>query len=151
MAVIQQIWLYEIIGSTLPMCQNTTMRVNRAWIKIYCALCSKTYNTLHSCHNFPDGSQQAARGARICEMSLLLCSSWHFRDDYDFCHDVYRLEIMNSSINYNDIIISAMASQISSLTIAYSIFFRRRSKKPSKLSVTVLCEGNSPVTGEFLV
>ena len=27
--------------------------------------------------------------------------------------------------------------------------FRRRSKKTSKLRVTVLCEGNSPVTGEF--
>ena len=30
------------------------------------------YNTLHSCHNFPAGSRQAARGARICETSLLL-------------------------------------------------------------------------------
>ena len=28
-------------------------------------------------------------------------------------------------------------------------FFRRRSKKTSKLRVTGLCEGNSPVTGEF--
>ena len=28
--------------------------------------------------------------------------------------------------------------------------FRRRSKKASKLCVTDLCEGNSPVTGEFL-
>ena len=27
--------------------------------------------------------------------------------------------------------------------------FRRRSKKTSKLRVTALCEGNSPVTGEF--
>ena len=27
--------------------------------------------------------------------------------------------------------------------------FRRRSKKPSKLCVTGLCAGNSPVTGEF--
>ena len=41
------------------------------WIKRYCILCSKTYNTLHSCHNFPAGSQQAARGAGICETSLL--------------------------------------------------------------------------------
>ena len=32
---------------------------------------TKTYNTLHSCHNFPAGSRQAAVGARICEMSLL--------------------------------------------------------------------------------
>ena len=32
-----------------------------------------TYNTLHSCHNFPAGLRQAARGARICETSLLYC------------------------------------------------------------------------------
>ena len=62
---------YEIIGGTLPVCLNTTLRVNRARIKIYCVLCSKTYNTLHSCHNFPAGSRQATRGARICETSLL--------------------------------------------------------------------------------
>ena len=31
----------------------------------------KKYNTLHSCHNFPAGSRQAARCARICETSLL--------------------------------------------------------------------------------
>ena len=53
------------------MCQNTIMRVNGACIKIYCVLCSKTYNTLQSCHNFPAGSWQAARGTRICETSLL--------------------------------------------------------------------------------
>ena len=74
-SVLQQIWLYEIIGDTLPMCQNTTMRVNGAWIKRYCVLCSKTYNTLHSCHNFPAGLQQAARDARICETSLLSAST----------------------------------------------------------------------------
>ena len=41
-------------------------------------------------------------------------------------------------IHYNDGIISAMASQITSLTIVYS---RRRSKKTSKLSVTGLFWG----------
>ena len=30
-----------------------------------------TWDTFHSCHNFPAGSRQAARGARICEKSLL--------------------------------------------------------------------------------
>ena len=40
----------------------------------------------------------------------------------------------------------AMASQITGVTIVYS---RRRSKKTSKLRVTGLCEGNSPVTCEF--
>ena len=69
--MLQQIWLYEIIGDTLQMGQNTTMRVNGALIKSYCVLCSKTYNTLHGCHNFPAGSRQAARVARICETSLL--------------------------------------------------------------------------------
>ena len=44
----------------------------------------------------------------------------------------------------------AMASQITSLMIVYStVYSRRRSKKTSKLCVTGLCEGNSPVTGEF--
>ena len=31
------------------------------------------YNTLHSCHNFPAGSRQATRGARVCETSLFCC------------------------------------------------------------------------------
>ena len=43
-----------------------------------------------------------------------------------------------------------MASQITSLTIVDSaVYSRRRSKKTSKLRVTGLCEGNSPVAGEF--
>ena len=41
---------------------------------------------------------------------------------------------------------SAMAFQITLRTIVHS---RRRSKKASKLRVTSLCEGNSPVIGEF--
>ena len=52
--------------------------------------------------------------------------------------------------HHNDVIISAMASQINSLTIVYStVYSRRRSRKTPKLRVTGLCEGNSPVTGEF--
>ena len=44
----------------------------------------------------------------------------------------------------------AMASQITSLTIVYSTIYSGADKKnPSKLRVTGLCEGNSPVTGEF--
>ena len=70
MGVLKQVWLYKIYGGVLLIYQNTTMRVNGAWIKRYCVLCSKTYNTLHSCHNFPAGSRQATRGARICETSL---------------------------------------------------------------------------------
>ena len=55
-----------------------------------------------------------------------------------------------SNIHYNDVIMSAMASQITSLTIVYStVYSRRRSKKTSKLRVTGLYEGNSPVSDEF--
>ena len=44
----------------------------------------------------------------------------------------------------------AMVSQITYLTIVYStVYSRLRSKKTPKLRVTGLCEGNSPVTGEF--
>ena len=43
-----------------------------------------------------------------------------------------------------------MACQITSLTIVYSTrLFGRTSKKTSKLRVTGLCAGNSPIIGEF--
>ena len=51
------------------------------------------------------------------------------------------------SFHYSDVIMSMMASQITSLTIVYSTVYS--AKKISKLRVTGLCEGNSPVTGEF--
>ena len=57
---------------------------------------------------------------------------------------------------YNDVIMSTMASQITSLTIVYStVYSTRRSKKTSKLCVTGLCDGRGegghrwPMTGEF--
>ena len=55
-----------------------------------------------------------------------------------------------SHIHYNDALMSEMASHITSVPIVYStICCRRRSKKTSRLHVTDLCAGNSPVTGEF--
>ena len=53
------------------------------------------------------------------------------------------------TLYYSDVIMSEMASQITSVYSVYSTVFRRRSKKISKLRVTGLCEGNSPVIGEF--
>ena len=51
---------------------------------------------------------------------------------------------------YNDVMMSLMASQITSLTTVYSNFYsRRRWKKTSKFRITYLCEGNSLVTSEF--
>ena len=58
--------------------------------------------------------------------------------------------------HYSGVIMGAMASQITSLAIYSGVpnhqpnrLFRHRSKKTSKLRVTDLCVGNSPVTGEF--
>ena len=54
------------------------------------------------------------------------------------------------NLHYNDVIMSTMASQITSLMIVYSnVYSRHRSKKTSKLCVTGLCERNSQVAGEF--
>ena len=51
------------------------------------------------------------------------------------------------SEHHNDVIMSTMAPQITSPMIVYPIFYsRRRSKGTSKLRVTSLCDGNSPVT-----
>ena len=43
----------------------------------------------------------------------------------------------------------AIASQITNLTIAYSIVYSDADQKKSKLRVIGLCAGNSPGTGEF--
>ena len=60
------------------------------------------------------------------------------------------IDTKTRSSHYSDVMMRAMASQITSLTIVYSaIYSRRRSQSPTKLRVTGLCEGNSPVTGEF--
>ena len=57
---------------------------------------------------------------------------------------------LNRYMHYNDVIMGAMATQITSLTIVCStVYSKRRSKKTSKLCVTGLSAGNSPVTGEF--
>ena len=60
------------------------------------------------------------------------------------------LIISASHNHYNGVIMGAMASEITSLTIVHStVYSRRGSKKTSKFRVTGLCVGNSPVTGEF--
>ena len=57
---------------------------------------------------------------------------------------------LSAAFDYIDVMMGAIVSQITSLAIVYSsVTFRRRSKETSKLRVTGLCEGNSPVTGKF--
>ena len=51
--------------------------------------------------------------------------------------------------HYSDVIIGAMAYQITSLTIVYSNVYSGVDKKTIKLRVTGFCAVNSPVSGEF--
>ena len=52
--------------------------------------------------------------------------------------------------HYNDVIITTMASQITSLTIINStVYSGTDESKTPKFRVTGLCERNSPVTVEF--
>ena len=51
--------------------------------------------------------------------------------------------------HYGEVIMSTTASQITTHDCLLNPLFRYRSKKTSKLRVTGLCVGNSPVTGEF--
>ena len=76
-------------------CENTTMRVNGAWIKIHCILRSKTYNTLHSCHNFPAGLRQAARDPCIGETSLFGVCCEYFGENWV----IMRLSSMERSLH----------------------------------------------------
>ena len=54
-------------------------------------------------------------------------------------------------VHYGDVIIGAIASQITSLTIVYSAVYSDADHRKIKLRVTGLCTGNSPGTGEFPV
>ena len=52
--------------------------------------------------------------------------------------------------HYNDVIMGAMASQITNVAIVYStVYSGADQRKHEKLRVTGLCVGNSPVTDEF--
>ena len=52
--------------------------------------------------------------------------------------------------HYNDVIMGAIASKITDLTIVYSIVYSDADQRKHQSSgVTGLCVGNSPGTGEF--
>ena len=61
----------------LLICQNTTMRVNGARVRIYYVLCSKTYGSFSCLFWFPAGSRRAAGCARFSEICLLATICWH--------------------------------------------------------------------------
>ena len=54
-------------------------------------------------------------------------------------------------VHCSDVIMSVMASQVTDVSIVYLTVGSGTEQKKLKLRVTGLCEGNSPVTGEFPV
>ena len=79
---------------------------------------------------------------------IILKIQW-FKMPEDISWIVAVFWVLNSclDVHYTDVIKSAMASQITNVSIVFSTVCR--SKKTSKLRVTGLCEGNSPLTGVF--
>ena len=75
-----------------------------------------------------------------------------YQTTYEWSHECHGTKYYNkhiSAYHYNDVIMSTIASQITSLAIVYSTAYAGAYKKTSKLRVTGLCAGNSPGTGEF--
>ena len=69
-----------------------------------------------------------------------------------FCHrpkHVAKNVFQAPKLHCGDVIMSTMESHVTSLTIFTQPFIQMQIKETSKLRVTGLCEGNSPVTGEF--
>ena len=85
-------------------------------------------------------------------IDIILISFWNESHRVMICMTLLQLYVftcggVSRAFHYNDVIMSTTASQITNCLL--NLLFRRRSKKTSKLSVTGICERNSPVTGEF--
>ena len=112
MGILHQIWLYEIIGIMLLMCQNTSMRAYGAWIETYYVSCSKTYRAFDNVSQSSASSRQATRSARICETVHYFRTLWWDRrsmafDSYLFgccTHSklimIYRLSSSSSKLRH---------------------------------------------------
>ena len=91
-----------------------------------------------------------AASSTIISSGEILDRSWAYSiyiDGYDTALILnLTCAFLDKVLHYNDVIMSAMTS----LTIVYSTVYSGIDKKnTSKLRVIGLCEGNSPVTGEF--
>ena len=72
---------------------------------------------------------------------------WLFRSQWGNIEGIGQNDPTNPPIHYDDVLMSTMASLI--IGFLLNSLCRHRSKETSKLRVTGLCEGNSPLTGEF--
>ena len=77
-----------------------------------------------------------AEQTQPCHFRLIRIVTWLVKIVYDIYHN-------------NDVIMNAMASQITGVSIVYPTVCLGADHKKSKLCVTGLFKGNSPVTDEF--
>ena len=125
------------------------------WNRLWYLVCDKVKNIMrkkrkwnissHFNHNVLVGLHECHHGdCRCCVAEWMPATTLIATAESSYA--LYALRL----VHYNDVIMSAMASQVTSLTIVYpTVYWRCRSQKTSKLRVTGLCEGNSPVTDEF--
>ena len=93
----------------------------------------------------------------ICHMHCGICEVSQNLHNRRFnslwpCDAILRRRALSLLVDkhYSDVIMGAVASQITSLSIVYStVYSGADQRKYQKLRVTGLCAGNSPVTGEF--
>ena len=78
------------------------------------------------------------------------CNSLEYRVPVNLLRGCSIFKWVAKWTHYNDVIMSAMVAEITSLTIVQSSVYSGADQiKTSKISFTGLCEGISPVTGEF--
>ena len=116
------------------MFQITTIRLHTCIIDIHPHKADTTetrYNTVTFFQNTQTNSPYLA--SRVSYGLYIVSSNIH---------------LLSTLTHYDDVIMTAMASQITSLTIVYSIVYSAADKRKHQSSVS-LCAGNSPGTGEF--
>ena len=127
-----------------------------------CRCADNIFKCLFSKENAWISNEMSLKGPINNIPALVLIMAWHRPGDTPLYEPVMVSSLTNICVTrpqwvkysrirgHNDVIMSALASQITSLTIVYStVYLRSRSKNTSRLCVTGLCEGNSPETGEF--
>ena len=98
-----------------------------------------------------------------CQIVILLLCKYHLRFlpetvyhvnvnrtwfDFIACRHIYVLCVfLGFFLHYNDVIMSGMAVHFTGVSVVYSILCSCPDQT-SKLRISGLCEGNSPVTGE---
>ena len=99
---------------------------------------------MHEFYSFRLIYQFVRNAARAVLKTTDIASRWMYIGDMAALFCVHNIAAHNS-----DVIMRAMASQITSLPLFTQPLIQAQIKDNIKLCVTGLCDGNSPVTGEF--